>query len=264
MHVIYVDGERKDCQFFQKLTAAVSEMFCLDLFSGIDEALEWADGHIADVAFVALNALGEKGLDGVCELMQRIANIRVVLVAQDGAHALDAWNIGAWGYLIKPLTADQIRGQLLKCCYQPLPSQRVMIQTIPTLAVIIDGKPLRIAGGKPRELFALLVEYGTRGITTAEGIAFLWPDKENDAKTQSLFRMTYKRLVSALEEAGVGDIIDSRDNRRFLRVEKVNCDLYRILSGDQEAMKKYAGQYLQEYSWAEERNGQLYSMLMSN
>ena len=91
----------------------------------------------------------------------------------------------------------------------------------------------------------------------------LWPDRTNDASTQSLFRMTYKRLAAVLEESGIGNILVSAANRRYLRVEEVDCDLYRILSGDTEAQKRYDGRYLQEYSWAEERNGQLYRMLIA-
>ena len=113
------------------------------------------------------------------------------------------------------------------------------------------------------ELLALLVERGQQGITSGEGIMCLWPDRTNDASTQSLFRMTYKRLAAVLEESGIGNILVSAANRRYLRVEEVDCDLYRILSGDTEAQKRYDGRYLQEYSWAEERNGQLYRMLIA-
>lgn len=112
-------------------------------------------------------------------------------------------------------------------------------------------------------MLALLVDRGQRGFTSGEGIACLWPDRPNDLNTQSLFRMTYKRLAAALEEAGAGNIIVSEKNRRYLRENQVDCDLYRILAGDRQAARRYSGDYLQEYSWAEERNAQLYWMLLS-
>lgn len=149
-----------------------------------------------------------------------------------------------------------------KCTYRRLPSQQVQIQTIPTLSVLIDGAPLHISAAKPRELFALLVDRGSGGITTGEAISYLWPERNNDANTQSLMRMTYKRLVDILKNVGVENIIDTQENRRFLRVNQVDCDLYRILEGDKQAARNYGGQYLQEYSWAEERNSQLYWMLL--
>ena len=139
----------------------------------------------------------------------------------------------------------------------------MVIQTIPQFSVTVDGVPLHISGTKPREMLALLVDRGSHGLTTGEGIAYLWPDKPNDANAQSLFRVTYKRLVDALEAVGIGDIITTKESRRFLRVDQVECDLYRILSGDKQEALKYDGRYMEEYSWAENRNGQLYHMLHS-
>ena len=37
----------------------------------------------------------------------------------------------------------------------------------------------------------------------------------------------------------------------------MDCDLYRILDGDPQAMRRYAGEYLRGYSWAEETNAHL-------
>ena len=47
-------------------------------------------------------------------------------------------------------------------------------------------------------------------------------------------QLTYKRLADALEEKGIGYIIGSRENRRFLRVNQVDCDLYRLSGKDPE------------------------------
>ena len=146
--------------------------------------------------------------------------------------------------------------------FPALPPKCVVIRTIPTFYVTVDGVALHLGRAKPRELLALLVDRGERGITTGEGIAYLWPDRPNDTNTQSLFRMTYKRLADALGEAGIDYIIGSREKRRFIRVDRVDCDLYRILAGDKQTARQYDGQYMQEYSWAEDRNGQLYRMLL--
>lgn len=70
--------------------------------------------------------------------------------------------------------------------------------------------------------------------------------------------MTYKRLADALENAGIGNIIETSDKHRFLRVELVDCDLYNFLDGEESAREKYCGEYLSEYSWAEDTNARLY------
>ena len=262
MRVMYVDDEKPALDNFRLTTAGMGEIRDLALFQDGSAALTYAMTHTVDVAFLDMEMPGIHGLPLARKLKAHDPNIRVIFVTAYSQYALDAWGVDATGYLLKPYTVSDIRKELNKCTYRPLPSRQVVIRTIPTLSATVNGVPLHISAAKPRELFALLVDSGERGISAGEGIACLWPDREMDTNTQSLFRMTYKRLADALEEAGAGDIIASQENRRFLRVDRVDCDLYRILAGDKQEARKYAGQYLQEYSWAEERNAQLYWMLI--
>ena len=264
MRVIYVDDERPALDNFRLTVAAFREVRSLEVFQHGELALKWVRSHTVDVAFLDMEMPGLHGLGLALKLREINPNIRIVFVTAYSQSAMDAWGVDAIGYVLKPYTPADILKELRKCGHRPLPSQRVEIQTIPTFAISIDGKPLHIAASKPRELLALLVDCGDRGLTASEGIAYLWPDRPSDANTNSLFRMTYKRLADALTEAGAGHIIASQENRRFLRVDQVDCDLYRILSGDTQAARKYSGLYMQEYSWAEDRNGQLYRMLLTD
>lgn len=263
MHVIYVDDEQPALDNFRLTVAAFKEIESLELFDEGEAALEWAKTHLVDVAFLDMAMPRLHGLALALKLKEVNRNIRVVFVTAYSQYAMDAWGVDATGYVLKPYTAGDIRKELEKCTFRPLPSHRIVIQTIPTLAVLVNDKVLHISGTKTRELLALLVDRWEQGVTTGEGIACLWPDRLNDSSTQSLFRMTYKRLADTLEEAGIGEILFSSGNRRYLKAEQIDCDLYRILSGDNQAAKRYAGQYLNEYSWAEERNGQLYRMLLA-
>lgn len=262
MRVIYVDDEKPALDNFRLTTANFPEISSLDMFQDGSKALNFAKKNTVDVAFLDMEMPGIHGLGLAKKLKEHDPNIRVIFVTAFSEFALDAWRVDAIGYLLKPYTAAEIRKELSKCTYRSLPSHRVVIATIPTLNIMVDGTPLYISGAKPREMLALLVDRGERGFTVGECIACLWPDRANDANTQSLCRMTYKRLADALENAGVSGIIATQENRRFLKVEQVDCDLYRILAGDKQAARKYSGQYLQEYSWAEERNSQLHWMLL--
>lgn len=262
MRVICVDDERPALDNFRLTTAKFSEIQNLELFQSGEAALEYARNHRVDAAFLDMEMPGIHGLGLALKLREIAPDIHVVFVTAFSQYALDAWGVDATGYVLKPYTAADIRKELAKCANRPAPVRRIVIETIPAFSVTVDGQPLHISGAKPRELLALLVDRGTQGLTTGEGIACLWPDRPGDANAQSLFRMTYKRLSDALEAVGAGHIIFSKENRRYLRVEQVDCDLHRILSGDRDAGRKFDGQYLREYSWAEERAGQLYRILL--
>ena len=263
MHVIYVDDERPALDNFRLTVASFREVSSLELFQDGQAALDWVRTHPVDAAFLDMEMPGLHGLALALRIQEASPSTRVVFVTAYSQYALDAWGVDATGYVLKPYASADIHKELMKCSSRPRTPSRVVIETIPMLSVTVDGVALIFPGSKMRELFALLVDCGDRGLTTGEGIAFLWPDRPNDANTQSLFRMTYKRLADLLEDAGVGDIIVSQESRRYLRVDQVDCDLYRILSGDKQAGRRYVGQYLQEYSWSEDRNAQLYRMLLA-
>ena len=263
MHVIYVDDERPALDNFRLSVASFREIGRLEMFQDGEAALDWAASHTVDVAFLDMEMPGLHGLALALKLREINPATRVVFVTAYSQYAMDAWGVDATGYVLKPYSPADLRKELDKCAFRPLPSGRIVIRTVPTLTLTVDGNPVWLSGTKIRELFALLVDRGDSGVTGGEAIACLWPERPNDANTQSLFRMTYKRLASALEEAGVGHIIASRESRRYLRVDQVDCDLYRILSGDTQTARQYAGQYLSEYDWAEERNAQLHRMLLS-
>lgn len=263
MNVICVDDEQPALDNFRLTMASFLDVKSLQMFRTGDEALRWASSNRVDIAFLDMEMPGMHGLSLALQLKEQNPDIRIVFVTAYAQYALEAFGVGAMGYILKPYTRGDLRKELDKAArMQPRPRTRVTIQTIPTFSISVDGTALRLGREKVIELLALMVDRGERGITTGEGIACLWPDRPSDANTQALLRMTYKRLADALEANGIGDIISSHANRRFIHVDQVACDLYRILAGDRQAAQKYAGEYLREYSWAEERNGQLHRMLL--
>lgn len=261
MHIIYVDDEMPAINNFRLTTESFPEIKELNTFQSGEEALDFVKNHTVDAAFLDMEMPGIQGLELAKALKAQNSEIRVVFVTAFGQYALEAFGVDATGYLLKPYTAADIRKELAKCAYRPLPSHRVIIETIPTLNVTVDGTPLHLSGSKPREMLALLVDRGERGFSVGECIACLWPERPADSGTQSLCRMTWKRLTDAFENAGAQDVLYTSDNRRHLRTDAVSCDLYRILGGDKQAAKKYNGEYLSEYQWAEERNAQLDNLL---
>lgn len=261
MNIIYVDDEKPAIDNFRLTTRNFPEIDTLHTFQSGEEALAFAKENIVDAAFLDMEMPGIHGLELAKALKGHDPQIRVIFVTAFSQYALDAWGVDATGYLMKPYTAAEIHKELAKCSYKPLPSHRVVIETIPSFNISVDGIPLYIPGTKPSEMMALLTDRGKNGFTVGEAIACLWPEREADAGTQSLCRMTWKRLSDTLENAGVGDIITTSEGRRFLKTEKVDCDLYHILAGDKHMARKYNGEYLREYEWAEERNAQIYRMI---
>ncbi len=265
MNVIYVDDEKPALDNFRLTVQDFSEIKSLQMFQEGEDALRWTREHPVDIAFLDMEMASMHGLELARQLKEIDQNIRIIFVTAYEQYALQAFGVDAIGYILKPYTKQEVKKEFEKAArFRSLPSKRVCIQTIPDFVVSIDGVRLSLGRTKPEELFALLVDRGNGGITVGEAIACLWPGRTNDENTQSLYRMTYKRLIDSLKEVGIDDIIVTEGRKKTLLTELVDCDLYRILSGDEETLRNYAGEYMREYSWAETRVAQLDSIKYPN
>ena len=265
MRLICVDDEQPALDNFRLTVERFPDVGVPALFSDPNAALQWIKENPVDGAFLDIELPGMGGLALAREMCRIRPGLRVVFLTAYHQYAMQAWQTDAIGYVLKPYAPEDIRKQLDRMVrYRPMPRRRVEIRTIPGLSLTVDGSPVFIKGAKVRELFALLVDRGEAGVTAGEGISCLWPDRPNSEETGSLFRVTFMRLSNALKAVGLEHLLISEGNRRAIRVDQVDCDLYRILEGDKETARLYGGQYLQEYSWAEDRNGQLYGMLLEN
>ena len=62
-----------------------------------------------------------------------------------------------------------------------------------------------------------------------------------------------KSLNATLEEAGADGLVITSRGMKSIDVEKLDCDLYSLLNGDEKVKATYFGRYMQDYSWAEYR-----------
>lgn len=261
MNLICVDDEKPALDNFRLTVKDFAEVDSLQLFQKGEEALKYVEEHHVDAAFLDMEMPEMHGLELAKNLKKAAPNICIVFMTAFAQYALRAFGVDAIGYVLKPYTRDEVRKELKKAArFRPVPEKRISIQTIPGFVVSVDGSRMLWGRTKVEELFALLVDRGDEGVTVGEAIACLWPSRMSDEGTQSLYRMTYKRLMDALKEREIDDIIASDGRKRYLLTEKVECDLYRILAGDKEAIRSYCGEYMREYSWSETRNAQLSSI----
>ena len=54
------------------------------------------------------------------------------------------------------------------------------------------------------------------------------------------------------------DVLIREHRELAIRKGLVDCDYYRMLDGDMEALNSYNGKYMSDYSWAELTNAKLF------
>lgn len=257
MRVMYVDDEVLQLQNFRLTAAELSRIDSLETFSRSEDAYEWAKNNPVDVAFLDIEMPMMNGIELAKRLKELDENIRIIFVTAFEQYALRAFGVDAIGYLLKPYGAWDIEKELKKAYYvKPVPKVEIQIYTMPDFTVMVGGKTLKLGQTKQEELLAFLVDRGETGITKEDVINSLWSGYSGDG----VYWTTMSRLKSALEEAGVAELIVSNGQRKYINMEMIECDLYRMLAGDKTVIDRYNGEYLTRFVWAEERRKQLDSI----
>ena len=87
---------------------------------------------------------------------------------------MKAFELHATGYLMKPVTAEDIRRELTFLYKDSGRDKRVRVQTFGGFDVFVDGKPLEFKRSKSKELLAYLIDRHGANVTTGELCAALW------------------------------------------------------------------------------------------
>lgn len=81
-------------------------------FTSPTEALTFAESTRVHLAFLDIEMGNFNGLDLCRELLKLNPRTNIIYLTAYADYALKAWNTGACGYLVKPISPEQIRDQL--------------------------------------------------------------------------------------------------------------------------------------------------------
>ncbi|MBQ7544048.1 MAG: hypothetical protein IJT02_03805 [Synergistaceae bacterium] len=146
----------------------------------------------------------------------------------------------------KPLTVEGVNRSL------PQDNRRLYVQTFGGFSVFRpDGKAVEFRRTKAKELLALLVDRRGCTVSAREACAVLFEDSPYSESQGSCFRVLVSDLIRTLKAEGAESIIRRNRNLLAVNTSAFDCDAYQFLKGEPEAMRRYRGDYLMCYSWAE-------------
>ena len=86
-------------------------------FTDADEAIEYAKTNRVSLAFLDIELRNTSGLDLCRDLLEINPRTNIVFLTAYSNYSLDAWNTGASGFMLKPITADGVKEQLKNLRY---------------------------------------------------------------------------------------------------------------------------------------------------
>ena len=222
-------------------------------FSDCDEALDFVKENAVDVAFLDINMRGMGGLALAEKIISFCPECKIVFCTGYEEYAIPAFKLHASGYLMKPVSAKDIQVEIDNIKGIRQSQKPLTVKCFGTFEVYARGEKLTFKRSKTKELFAFLVDRNGAGVTVAEIGVALW-ENDVDQKNHNYIHQLFRDLRQSLEAVGIEGIFERNNYFYSLNPEKLDCDYYSYLKTGK---PEFRGEYMSQYSWAEETCGLL-------
>lgn len=226
-------------------------------FSNAADALHWLESHTADIALLDINLPDMNGIELAARIRTADPNISIIFLTGYSEYALDAFRLHASGYLLKPVNKQRLAEEIEHAMHwhseqNSLSGKRAQVfaRTFGEFDLYANGQVVAFPRSKAKELLAYLIDRQGGSITRAAAFAVLWEEGVYDRSKQKQLDVVIRSLRATLKSVGAEDILEMKQGALRICPEKLDCDLFRFLGGDVDAINTYRGEYMNAYSWA--------------
>lgn len=254
MKILIVDDEtflREELKDSLERVAPSNEYSEADNF---DSAVKLLSENRFDIAFLDIQLQGKNGL-AIAEAAKRLSPAtNIVMVTAFSEYALDAFKLFVSGYILKPFTDDDLRAVLdnLRTPVDIGGKARLEVRCFGYFEVFADGRPMKFKRSKEKELLAYLICLKGASANRNEICANIFEESVTPDKAATNFRQVFASLKKDLTRHGLEGIVIHNSNAYSLDITLVNCDYYDYLTGKEDSASLYRGEFMNQYSWAEQ------------
>ena len=241
-----------------KTAAPNAEVFA---FSDPNALLEAARETPCEVAFLDVRMGSMTGVELAKKLKELMPKLNIIFVTGYDEYANEAMKMHASGYLMKPVTAEDIKEELQDLRYPIFEKKKYLLYFRCFGAFEVfnqNGDLVCFERKKSKELLAYLLYKQGKKCTNQELHEILFEDGayESDVE-QRMYQTIVSSLNSTLKAIGVESVLQRNYGTIKLDITKVACDWYEYLVNKDANSINYKGEFMKQYSWAEAENGNL-------
>ena len=259
MKAICVDDEN----LILELAVALLEDFGLfdevKGFSSGQEALDYMNENNVGLALLDVDMPEMDGLTLAKIIKERSPQTSIIFLTGYSEYAVDAFSIHADGYLLKPIARDKLFQEVQYVIDNRDEDSGTIVKalTFGNFDLFVKGETVVFKRSKSKELLAFLIDNKGGSVTRAEAFAALWEDGMYDRAMQKQMDVIIRSLKDTLSEYDISDILEIKSGAMRIRPELIDCDMYKFLDGDEDAVKSFRGVYMNSYYWASTTEGAL-------
>ena len=249
MIAIAVDDEVLMLGALVKAINASPDIREVNRFSHCEEALDFVRANAVDIAFLDINMRGMGGLALAEQIIATRPDCKIVFCTGYEEYAIPAFKLHASGYLMKPISADDVQKEIDNIKGMRQKEKLLTVRCFGNFEVYAKNEKLMFKRLKTKELLAFLIDRNGAGMTAKQICAVLFPDDMDDNKNASYLRQLVLDLKNTLKSVGAENVL--RHETPCYRVDTtlIQCDYLTYL---ETGKPEFHGEYMMQYSWAEE------------
>ena len=247
MKILLVDDEELQLirleDVVKKVLSSDDDYF---VYSNPVKALEETNDVKIDIAFLDIDMPVINGIQLAKKLKERNPQVNIIFATAYDSYALEAHKMHASGYLTKPVSEKAVKDEIdgLRFPIEVPATKRMQVKCFGNFDVFVDGQPLKFARSKSKELFAYLIDREGASVNVNELNAVLWEEDKS-----SYLRNLIADIQATLKEVDLEDVFIKRHNECYVNVDLIDCDAYEYAHNNPNAVRKYRGEYMAQYSW---------------
>ena len=249
MKAIAVDDEIYMLETLQEAVNASSDIDSVEPFSSCSAALAYATENPVDVAFLDINMRGIGGLGLAEKLLELQPRCKIVFCTGYKEYAVSAFQLPVAGYLIKPITAEAVQREIDHIKGIKSAEKLLTVKCFGNFEVLHNGEILHFKRKKAKEFLAVLIDRNGAGMTAKQICAVLFPNNTDDARNAAYLRQLVLDLKNTLKTIKAEDVLKHDTPYYRIDTDLVRCDYLSFLENGK---PEFYGEYMTQYSWAEE------------
>ena len=249
MKALAVDDEILMLGALVKAVSASPDIKEVAKFSSCEEALEFVKINPVDVAFLDINMRGMGGLALAEKIIAARPACRIVFCTGYEEYAIPAFKLHASGYLMKPISAADVQAEIDNIKGVRQREKPLTVKCFGNFEVYAKDEKLIFKRLKTKELFAFLVDRKGAGLTAKQICAVLFSDDSDDNKNAAYLRQLVMDLKNTLKVVGAESVFRHETPCYRVDTSLIQCD---FLSYLETGKPEFHGEYMSQYSWAEE------------
>ena len=218
-------------------------------FSDCDKALEYVMKNRIDIAFLDINMRGMGGLALAEKILLFCPDCKIIFCTGYEEYAIPAFKLHASGYLMKPISAEDVQAEIDNIKGVRQKEKLLTVKCFGNFEVYVKQEKLVFKRLKTKELFAFLVDRKGAGMTAKQICAVLFPDDMDDSKNAAYLRQLVMDLKNTLKSVGAESVLRHETPCYRVDTSLIQCDYLTYL---ETGKPEFYGEYMMQYSWAEE------------